>query len=132
MIITRNELLKINDTDIERVLWVDEGYIICYTINLNKESSLPEKRSISELEDGLKEGYITKVDEIYCLSINEDTLKDKHREIRDKAWFMIKDLVKSDNEPNIYSSTSRSELIKKACEEFNTTKATIYKYLKKY
>lgn len=132
MIIARNELLKINDTDVERVLWVDDGYIICYTINLNDEKALPEKRSISELEEGLREGYIQKIDEIYCLSVDEESLKDKHRHIRDNAWSVIKELVQDSNEPNIYVSKHRSKLIDNACIEFNTTKVTLYKYLRKY
>ena len=40
-----NDIISIQEADgkkqLERILWIDEGNVICYTINIEKENTLP-------------------------------------------------------------------------------------------
>lgn len=113
----------------ERILWIDEGNTICYTIFLEAESALPIKRKISDLEQLHKEGQLTFVTEDMFGFIfqDDDQISEKNRCLRDERWDCIKNLVLK--EPDIYESSKRGKMIKKAVLQTGKNKRLLYKYM---
>lgn len=116
----------------ERILWIDEGNVICYTINIEKENTLPIKRKISDLQLLFTE-QLLKINEsepygfIYQA---ENKLSDERKQLRDKRWELIKNLVS--HEPEIYESENRGRLITVDISKTDKSKGLYYKYLKQF
>lgn len=137
-VILVNDLFKIVDNaeekvKIERVLWIDESYRHCFTIDIYDKKALPIFKRIEDLETELNSDTIVRLknDPIARNPIEEKlTLKDK--EIRDKAWQIIEYIANTENEPDIYDKRKRWQLSMEAKEKFGATDVTIYRYLRRY
>jgi len=115
------------DSGIERILWLDDE--IVYVIDV-KKNKIPYVRRLKDIEDALIEDRVEiKEDKLIVVSKEEDIPK-KHREIRDKAWEAIEDMI--DKEPDIYQSAFRRRLIRKASEFYGISESWILEYLKRY
>ncbi|BAK14696.1 transposase [Solibacillus silvestris StLB046] len=125
-----NEVIKETSTEEKfRILWVDSNQIILYMIQLNEEKAVPIKKSISELREAIIINEWIKEREINSTFLTND-YEQKHIEIRDKAWLIIKDMV--NREPEIFDKKLRSGLIKSTCEQHSIDYKTVRKYLYKY
>jgi Integrase core domain/Mu transposase, C-terminal len=131
-----NDIISIQEvggnTRIERIVWIDEGNVICYTINMDKESTTPAMRKISDLKELYDEQLLLLVDQdpygyIYQ---HEEQLSDKSKELRDERWGFIKELVSQ--EPEIFERNKRGQLIKAAVAKTGKNKRLFYKYLVQY
>lgn len=119
-----------NDKVVERVLWLNKVQDYGYFFNIHS-TSLPYEQNISEIEEGLIKGSIdVETKDPFSRLINEDNIPAKHLSLRDKAWEIIKDIVKL--EPLVYHSAERRKLIRKKCEAHNIHESTVIRYLKKY
>ena len=132
-----NDLIEWRDesgeTKVERIVWIDENYIIAFIFDINTNKGVPYPKRISEIEEAISEGYVLKLKSDPWLKIvTEDNLSDKELEIRNRAWNVIADLVQQ--EPDIYDRAFRGSLVKEAIasSEKKITKKTIYSYLRKY
>jgi len=83
-----------NDKEsVERVLWLDRQHNISYVINIYSNES-PFPRYISDIEESIKQGIASILDsDPFVKVIDEGELSEKSKEIRDKAWEVIKELV---------------------------------------
>nr|WP_259548615.1 transposase family protein [Heyndrickxia oleronia] len=131
-----NDIISIEEVGgkkrLERIIWIDDGNIICYTIDMEKESTLPIKRKISDLQQMHDEQLLSFVDNdpygfIYQ---DEDQLSEKSKELRDERWECIEDMVLL--EPYIYEADKRGSLIRDAMVKTGKTKRLLYKYLTQY
>ncbi|KRG13975.1 DNA-binding protein [Virgibacillus soli] len=127
-----NELIQdITCTKTYRLLWIDEGNVIAYLIDLDDEKALPFSITVIEISQGLIEGIYVKSDSFSVNSSNDyGELTEKEIELRNKNWDIIKNLAR--NEPNIYKKSERGPLINYIVSQKISTKKTIYKYLRKY
>ena len=127
-----NELIEdITNNKIYRLLWIDETNTISYVIDIESSKALPMLLKINELAQGLLEGIYVKLEiKNGNHQIVRDDLTDKERVIRDNAWELIKDLVQ--NEPSIFISQLRGKEVQKLGREKQFSKATLYKYLRRY
>ncbi|MFC6335194.1 hypothetical protein ACFP56_21390 [Paenibacillus septentrionalis] len=66
----------------------------------------------------------------YPYSLSTDEYEQRHNQLRDNAWLLIRDLV--NKEPHIYEKKYRSKAINKVCETHTISYHTIRKYLYKY
>jgi hypothetical protein len=83
------------------------------------------------MEDALAGGKAEiKDDDEFIVVLKEEDIPVKHKEIRDRAWEVIKDMV--DKEPDIFQSTFRGKLIKRASETCGLSESWILEYLKRY
>lgn len=116
------------DSSSERILWLDDE--IAYVIDV-KKNKIPYIRRLKDIEDALAEdrAEIKEEDKLIVVSREEDIPK-KHKEIRDKAWEAIQDII--DKEPDIYQSAFRRSLIRKASEFYGISESWILEYLKRY
>ncbi|MBE2911506.1 Mu transposase C-terminal domain-containing protein [Anoxybacillus flavithermus] len=131
-----NDIISIEEASgkkqLERILWIDEGNVICYTIDIEKEKALPIKRKISDLQQLHTEQLLSFIDNdpygfIYQ---DEEQLPEKNKMLRDERWECIKDMVLQ--EPEIYESETRGSLIRMAMEKTGKTKRLLYKYMVQY
>ncbi|WP_096202055.1 Mu transposase C-terminal domain-containing protein [Bacillus sp. FJAT-45350] len=131
-----NDIISIEEANgekhLERIVWIDEGNIICYTINIVIEKALPIKRKISDLEQLHAEELISIVDkEPYGFVYqSEEQLSEHNKLLRDERWKCIENLVLQ--EPAIYESEKRGPLIKATMERTGKTKRLLYKYLTQF
>jgi hypothetical protein len=131
-----NDMFSIKDVhdekQIERILWIDEGNIICYTINISNKNALPTKRKISELVQLHEEQLLELVenDAFSFIYQDEKTLSDKSKLLRDERWESVERLVTQ--EPRIFEGSERGKLIVLAMKETGKTKPLLYKYLRQY
>lgn len=117
----------------ERVLWINPENDLTVLIDVDSPDALPYFISKIILDELLvsENVEISSIDP-WAVAITESSLSEKDKKIRDAAWEVIKDIVSSSNEPNIFHRKGRSEYIGKACKEHNSTPRTVYKYLRKY
>jgi hypothetical protein len=131
-----NDIICIEEADgkkrMERIIWMDEGNVICYTIGIDKESTLPIKRMISSLLQLHKEHLLSFLDsDPYGFIYQEEELiSEKSKNLRDTRWECIKDIVSQ--EPDVYEGDKRGPLIKAAIEKTGKSKRLLYKYLVQY
>lgn len=121
------------ETTVERIVWLDENYILAFLFDINTNKGMPYPKRISEIEDAIAEGYALKLKSDPWLKIvTEDNLSEKEKEIRNRAWDVISELVQQ--EPDIYERAIRGSLVNKAIADSpeKIIKKTIYGYLRKY
>lgn len=116
---------------VERILWVNPEYTLAVAIPLNQTNALPEYREIEAIEKALhRGGAIKRVIEPMILATIEEDIKPIHRQKRDKAWDIIKELVAA--EPEIYDPKKRGPLIELTCQQFQICKRDVYTSLRRY
>lgn len=129
-----NDIYKLNESNIEeRILWIDENYRYCYTIRLNVEKLLVQAREIAYLNTEFENErliFIPQLEEsnyLKSLNMSESTIKNL-----EFCWKIIKMIAMKDNEPEIFDVKARSKYVKKAVDELGTSKATVYKCIRKF
>lgn len=132
IILSVNEQIKdMDNSKVYRVLWIDEGSVIVYLIDIYDEKALPFAETIKTIYEGLSSGKYAEVKEPYYHSVtNFGELNKKDILIRDRAWDLIRDLVIQ--EPEIYQPRERGKLIRELLKKEEISNKTIYKYLKRY
>ncbi|MEE4570744.1 Mu transposase C-terminal domain-containing protein [Paenibacillus polymyxa] len=117
-----------------RVLWIDEegDQVVVMSIENNRKMEFPfinsYKSLIQEIE--LNRCRVTELEaDMRLLSPDEDYLE-KYKQNRDRIWNIIKDIVIQ--EPEIFISEKRGELIHQAHLNSGKSKKVIRNYLKKY
>ncbi len=131
MMLLVNELLQDKDTkDTLRILWIDDGNVIAYLIDIHDDKSLPFKRSVAELIDEIIQEQLIKIKEEPFLFLRKAEESEKNIEMRDKAWAVVGNIV--NEEPAIYEKNKRAEHIRNAMNEYNVSYPTVRKYLRKY
>ncbi|KUK54017.1 MAG: Tn7-like transposition protein B [Desulfotomaculum sp. 46_296] len=117
---------------LERVLWIDAKGKKVVVFALFNPKALPEWKEIAEIEKAFADGAaIKRISDPYtALALPDSAILQKHRERRDRAWDIIKDLVV--DEPGIYKSEGRGNLLHHISGQFGVQAKTVYKYLRKY
>lgn len=113
---------------IERVLWLRNEW--AYVIDIDS-NCMPFLRNVIDIETDIVDGDAEIINEDpYMVISNEDDIQEKYKEIRDKCWQVIKDLV--EDKPRIFESAYRRKLIKEAAEKHGVSENSIAGYLKRY
>ncbi|MBT2639378.1 Mu transposase C-terminal domain-containing protein [Bacillus sp. ISL-39] len=131
MEIYSNEILVyVTDGKKYRVLWVDPNNQYTFLIDIEDNKALPLIRKVNDIVEDIIQETIIKERKSSLMIDSEDGIGKRALEIRDKAWDIIKDAVIQ--EPNIYIAEKRGKIIKTLLGKHVITKATLYKYLRKY
>lgn len=135
--ITENVVIewKINIEDtgyIERILWADLKRDMVVSIQLGNEKAMPQVRTFNEYMSDKAEQIHKIIDWIDPKTslVDEKTIPDKSKEIRDKAWNVIGTMIHQ--EPDIYISKYRGNIVSEIVTDQNVHKTTVYKYLRRY
>ncbi|MGK7930874.1 MAG: hypothetical protein AB4041_05505 [Microcystaceae cyanobacterium] len=123
---------------IERVLWIDEQYSFAFLYDIEAKKGFPREIAMADLLEAIEDERAIKISQDpWIRSSHDENLTDKQKEIRDKAWEIIRPLAKA--EPAIYLRQERGKLIKKTIESYNEGKTqdklverTVYGYLRRY
>lgn len=117
----------------ERILWIDPGNIIVYTIDIYSDEALPQTRKVVDITKMLETGDMVSVmEDPWARLVDEAQLGDKNRRLRDRAWVIIGPIVSEENEPAVYRRVYRGPLIQQVMKEHGVTKRYVYKYLRRY
>ncbi|MEM1168767.1 MAG: Mu transposase C-terminal domain-containing protein [Cyanobacteria bacterium P01_H01_bin.35] len=127
-----------NNSLIERIVWIDEGYQIAFLIDIYGTKGFPKKHSVDDLKSALKYQEASKLEvDPWAILMPETNLSVKDKEIRDNAWEIISPLITQ--EPNIYYRHLRGKLIQEVITKYNQnrqenrlTPLTVYKYLRRF
>ena len=138
-----NDLIQWQSDDsenalIERIIWIDEGYAIAFLFDINATKGLPHSYSIQDLKEALKDQEASKlVVDPWGRIIQEESLSDKEKILRDNAWSIIESLITQ--EPDIYYRHLRGKLIKKVIADYQQkypeeklAEKVIYKHLRRF
>lgn len=127
-----NELIEdIVSEIVYRILWIDEGNMIAYVIEIKCEKALPILFKIKDISQGIIDNtYIKVSNDKTDITLLNDNIPEKMLLHRDKAWNIIRKLVQ--DEPAIYQEKQRGQYIKELVEDKICTKMTAYKYLRRY
>ncbi|MFA9458818.1 Mu transposase C-terminal domain-containing protein [Halalkalibacter sp. AB-rgal2] len=126
-----NELLRDSQTDKQfRILWVDEGNIIAYLIDIEDTKALPFKRTISEIKDEVIQELLIKIRKEPFAFPDIDEVSEKYLLLRNQSWEVIEEMIK--DEPAIFEKKPRSNHINKAIKVHGVTYPAVRKYLRKY
>lgn len=130
-----NELIEWKQEDgsgwIDRILWIDEGYIISYCIDIMNPNAFPVVRTIKDLQEAIENGDAQKLFKdpwIRLPKTGKSESRDEKR--RDKAWSTISTIV--EREPDIYIRSLRGSLVQQVVQELKVTSTTVYKLLRRY
>ncbi|MEH2379290.1 MAG: Mu transposase C-terminal domain-containing protein [Nostoc sp.] len=123
---------------IERVLWIDEGYIIAFVFNINTKTGFPEPKKVSEIIEAISDGRVLKLkSDPWARIVTEEDLSEKEKELRDRAWQIISFIVIQ--EPSIYYRDYRGALVQQTIEKYNAGRSkgklveiSVYKYLRRF
>ncbi|WP_200906386.1 hypothetical protein [Limnoraphis robusta] len=126
------------DSLIERVVWIDEGYIIAFVVDIYATKGFPHSRSINDLKEALRHQEASKLEvDPWARAIQEDSLSAREKELRDNAWEIISSLVVQ--EPDIYYRHHRGKLIKQAIAQYQLhhggdqlAEKVVYKHLRRF
>lgn len=133
MVISLNQLIqyKYNNNHIERVIWIDERYQVCYLVNIF-DDTLPNKKLISDIEDLFANKQIELMqNDPWAYLDGESQKSEKSLALQDQAWKVIKKLL-SNGVENLLISERRNEIVHNLSTEMELSKKTILKYLKRY
>jgi hypothetical protein len=137
-----NELIEWNSGSenqlIERIVWVDEGYIIAFVFDINAKKGFPQPKKVSEILEAISMGLAFKQQQdSWARIVRDENLRDREKKYRDKAWGIIEEIVVQ--EPSIYYSNERGYLVKQVVEKYNVgrskdklTEKIVYGYLRRY
>ena len=123
---------------VERILWIDEGYVIVFTIDINVKTGFPVSKRVSDIQEAINEGRALKLKtDPWARIVRDEDLSHKEKEIRDKYWDIISSIVIQ--EPSIYYRDKRGLLIKQVIEQYNNNRSegklierTVYKLIRRY
>ncbi|SEO90529.1 Integrase core domain-containing protein [Amphibacillus marinus] len=127
-----NDVIKNLTTEEElRILWIDRELNYCYVTDITNEKATPIRVNLKKIEEDLYNNiYSSAEDNFLARRLAGYKIKEKDIQIRDRAWLVIKKIVKE--QPDIYEKKTRVILIKEATKEFGVSNKTIIKYLRKY
>jgi len=125
-----NMLLKADDDNYYRVLWVSEDRQYIYLFNITTQD-MPEALSCSEVSRLIENGSFTvQVNDPYVKFALENELSDKERDIRDGIWNIMSAAVTA--EPDIYVKKMRGSIIANIESVSGKQRKNLYVYLKTY
>ncbi|MFT4413350.1 Mu transposase C-terminal domain-containing protein [Fredinandcohnia humi] len=137
MLLTVNTLIgytidSLKDT-VERILWISTDYTVVVLIDIYANKSTPIYKNVEDIvnEIEINSAIIIK-DDPFQVFKNENQISEKEKEIRNKAWGIIKAIADKENESEVFNAKKRAELVKKASEKFGVSNKTVYKYLRRY
>ncbi len=115
-----------------RVLWCPASGQPLAAIDVEDANAMPEMLPIQVALGDLEAGRARLLleDPYLVLMPDDERLPPRHRQIRDKAWNLIAELVTQ--EPDIYFANNRGKLVQKCAARHRATKRSVYKYLRRY
>lgn len=131
MTLSVNQLVRWNDGEIRRVLWLSIQSVVL--IATDDSQALPILHARHDIEEALSKSkiQITPMEPHLFPGWSDEQLTDAARERRDRAWNAIQPLVET-HVPAIFMRQERGKLVAARAKEVGTSKTTLYGYLRRY
>jgi len=114
-----------------RVLWIDRAQSVAYIFEINARGAAPELVSLPHLTADVSERRARLLpDDPYLVKADTSTLPPRHREVRDRAWAIVQELIA--HEPGIYQARVRGALVLKLSERHGVSHPSVYRYLRRF
>jgi hypothetical protein len=114
-----------------RLLWIHPKQPLGFTIDINAHDAAPELVQLAALQSDLQsERARLLIADPHQIIVDESSLPDARKRIRDKAWNIVESLVS--DAPEIFYPKHRAEGVAKCVVAGLATRATIYLYLRRY
>lgn len=129
----RNDLLAylVPENKVRRILWLHPNQPMAVIIEVANATAAPEMVQLQALEDDIRTGAAKLlISDPYRTILDETVVSTKYREIRDRAWQIIENLIAS--EPDIYRPERRGRLVAAAMAQHGVQHAAVYRYLRRY
>lgn len=110
-----------------RLLWLDPVSAGTYIYWMDGKPTVPKKLSMTELDKGLAEGWITEDTDPFALQ-NEASERDKA--FRDAIWNKMREALL--DEPGIYDRNIRAEHLRRIERESGEKVSNLYRHLSRY
>ncbi|GBG55937.1 transposase [Sporomusaceae bacterium FL31] len=126
------EQLEADAKRIYRIVWIDEGNIVAYLMDMSKDNNgFPELKRINDLKwDIYMEKSKLMSTDPYIKVLDDDEISSDAKKRRDKNYEIIANLVKSI--PDIFDRNKRGKLVKEAAVIHGTSINTINSLLRRY
>lgn len=129
----RNDLLQYNAPRRRtlRVLWIDPARTIAWLFDMDGKGCDVEPARLPDLESDLALGRARRLaDDPWLVVADQETIKPGHLALRERAWAIVAELT--GDEPGIYESRRRGQMIAEYTARHGVSHPTIYRYLRRY
>ncbi|QGZ41003.1 hypothetical protein IP92_03687 [Pseudoduganella flava] len=114
-----------------RILWIDPQRTVAWVFDMGGKGCDVEPARVSMLEADVVSGRARRLAEDPWLVVaDQQAIKPGHLALRDRAWAIIAELTR--DEPGIYESRKRGQLIADYTARHGVSHPTIYRYLRRY
>ena len=114
-----------------RILWVEPTGLSLAAIDIHEEQAFPILISKKEFLELFNQSSVSMVKEDpYSINRNESSIPQTYKDVRDKAWICIQELINA--EPQIYIRKGRGKLIADSMEKHSVGHKYLYKHLRRY
>ncbi|MDB5933972.1 MAG: hypothetical protein JWQ01_1316 [Massilia sp.] len=129
----RNDVLEYDLPSVRavRILWIDAGGTVAYTIALKAKSAQPQMAIVVGLiEDVLSQRARLLLIDPYAARSPCAPVPAKYMEVRARGWEVVSALA--GNEPAIYQPRQRGRMVQQYSALHGISHPTIYRYLRRY
>lgn len=126
-------MLRINQVLLDRemsirILWADR--VTAIWIDIYLETALPQQTRVDDIESRIAAGTLELIEDPFLSHVLQSLEKESTAwKKRERAWSVIKDIA---NDEQIYYPTTRQKLIVQSIANFQVTKQTVYRHLRRY
>lgn len=135
IVLAVNDLVKekIGDSTRQyRILWIDEGNIIAYIIDIDDAASgVPEKKKINDMKWAIMTGEAKRLEHDPLMKvIPDEELSDSEKKERDTNLAIITPLI--EKVPDLFRREIRGKMIQETAQKNGVTVKTVYSILRRY
>lgn len=119
--------------EVVRILRIGQREDRVTVIRIDKSDALPENRLLSDIQADLlaNKCRILTADPFADLLQPDESLREKHRVRRDRAWSLIEEIVNAPNDEAFIRET-RGQLVRDAIAKHGGSRKHVYRYLRRY
>jgi len=122
--IVKNQVFRLDDESVVRVLWTDVSGQKAYVINIHASAGVSYQINTGELLSS------SQIDDPYAYLSIEYKTTDKDKKIADSNWNLIEEII--DIEPQIYIKSFRGKLVAEVVSKTGKNRKYVYQALKRY
>ncbi|MBN8777899.1 MAG: hypothetical protein J0H13_14745, partial [Thiomonas arsenitoxydans] len=129
----RNDLIEYGEPQARtmRLLWLHPTQPVGFVIDTKAHDATPELVQLQALQSDLQAGRSRLLTaDPYLAIVEEASLPEQRKIKRDRAWKIVADLIC--DEPEIYYPRHRAQKVARCVAAGLATRATIYRYLRRY
>lgn len=136
--LTVNNLIRYLDgssakPEIVRIVYLNGSNDEAFVMDLCTNKGFPEFCRVSSIVSDLELGKAEiMTDDPWATSVKNTDLTDIEKELRDRAWNIIRNLADPSNEPTIFYKKQRNKLFANVMKEYEILPRSLHKYMRRF